>query len=271
MDDLRRQLSGEGDAIEQEAKRIREYDQRKRATDPMQQKRPDDQPATDAELNAASRLVLNKLNVMKRVRHPQVGIQSAKDLLWRIYRDLVFAETGKKLTTLEPQQIPVFRNFVHWLILDEEGEWDIRKSLYVWGDLGVGKTTMVKAGQLLMQHYADRLRWTPRHFNFTTMADIFREAVATKNLGVMERLKSGVWAIDEIREEHLSIKHFGNDIQIIPMILEDRHNAWKRGTATILTSNIPPKRLKQVLNDDRLHDRIRQQYVDVHLSGKNKR
>lgn len=271
MQDLREQLKSEKSSIGSELAKLREYDQRKREQDPMNQRRPDDQPATDAELNAASRLVMNKLNVMKRVRHPQVGLQSAKDLLWRIYRDLVFAETGRKITTLEDNQIPIFRNFTQWLILDEEGEWDIRKSIYLWGDLGVGKTSLIKAGQLLMHHYADRLRWTPRHYNFTTMSDIFREMVATKNLSVMERIKSGLWAIDELREEHLSIKHFGNDIQVIPMILEDRHNLWKQGIPTILTSNIPPKRLGEVLNDDRIFDRVRQQYEIVHLAGKNKR
>ena len=70
----------------------------------------------------------------------------------------------------------------------------------------------------------------------------------------------------------MTYKHYGNEFYILSDILTARHNLWKRnGTNTIITSNIPPGRLNTVLYDDRLMDRIKQQYEIVELLGKNKR
>ena len=208
----------------------------------------------------------------KNTRPDQITFEIAKSILWSYYKELIYAETGIEKPKVDEVTANFLKNFCKWMIGDHTGEWDIRKSLYIWGNLGVGKSTAVLAGHYLMAYFKASHKWSQRSFKFISMDEIFLETYTTQSLEKIGALAKDSYCLDELRERHLSYKHYGNEFLIISDILTARHNIWKQqGLNTIITSNISPKRLKEVLNDDRLYDRMKQQFITVELTGENKR
>lgn len=196
-------------------------------------------------------------------------------LFWSYYKLIVKRETGKdiKPSDVEPSQIGFIKKYIHWLLGEEvENGFDVRKSIYIWGDLGIGKTTIALAGHYTMQKMKAEFYQIQMDYEFVSMDELFLETYTTDSLLKIGMLARGFWCMDELKERHLKYKHYGNDFYILSDILTARHNLWKRGgVQTIITSNINPKELEPTLSDDRLFDRIMQQYQSMKLEGTNKR
>ena len=197
------------------------------------------------------------------------------DLFWFYYKLIIKRETGKeiKAENLEQSQIDFIKKYLNWLLGDQvEGGFDVKRSLYIYGSLGVGKTTIALAGHYAMQKMKAEFYQTQMDYEFVSMDELFLDTYTTDSLSKIGMLARGFWCLDELKERHLKYKHYGNDFYILADILTARHNLWKRGgTQTIITSNIDPKELEPTLSDDRLFDRIIQQYQSVRLEGTNKR
>lgn len=204
----------------------------------------------------------------------EITFDSVKGIFWEFHKQVVFRETGLelKISEMEGKTIEFSKNFIKWLIGDSTGLFDPKKSLYMWGALGVGKSTLAEVGYMFMSYLKYRTNWTSRHYEFISMDELFLEMYTTASLDKIGKLAKGFWCLDELREKHLSYKHYGNNFNILADILAARHNLWKHtGTNTIITANIPPDKLDAVFDDARLMDRIKQQYVTYELIGSNKR
>ena len=207
-------------------------------------------------------------------RPESITYDSVKDIFWNFYREIIYREKGYWIEAkkLEPVTVEFLKNYLHWIIGSDEGKFDPRKSIYIWGQLGVGKSTIAECGHFLMDYISNRTKWRSRRYGFVSMDELFLETYTTSSLESIGKLASGSWCLDELRERHLKYKHYGNEFYMISDILTARHNLWKRqGLNTIITSNVPPPRLKEILQDDRLMDRIKQQYETYELVGTNKR
>lgn len=210
----------------------------------------------------------------ERKKNENINYENVKNIFSQYYKQVIYRDTKVKITAkdIEPEQLEFMKNFIKWLIYDESGAYDVNKCLYIWGNLGVGKSTIVETGYLMLSYLKFRTGWEERFFTFVSMDELFLEMYASSNLSKLGKMASGQWCIDELREKHLMYKHYGNDFLIMADLLTARHNLWKStGSTTIITSNIPPGELKKVFDDDRLFDRIQQQYEPIELIGRNKR
>lgn len=228
--------------------------------------------APDAdEAISAMRFIINKLNAKTTAaRPPGIDYDKAKVIFWNSYRQLIYHETRLEITRLEPADAEAIKNFVHWLIRSNKGAWDPDKSLFLWGGLGTGKTTIAMAGHLVAAYFRANYSWEKVYYNFRSLDELFLQTYTTQSLAAIGDLATGGWCLDELREEHFKYRHYGNEVSMLADVLTARHNNWKRtGDRTIITSNMNPKSLD--ILGDRIYDRIRQEYQAIELTGSNKR
>ena len=206
----------------------------------------------------------------KEQKPQEVTYELTRAVLWDYYRAMVIEKDGwdpNKQLKMKDEAKKTFRNFTHWLIGSRAGEWDVSKSLFLWGDLGCGKSTLVKAGRKVLAFYKREFGWSRYAYNFISFAEVFTRVQTEQDLSDFNKMAKGNWALDELRLEHLKFKYYGNDLQLVQNLLTARYNGWEdQQERTILTSNINPKHLNQVFinaagePDQILLHRMQQQY-----------
>lgn len=232
--------------------------------------------------NSALRFLMKKIDHSTSVPD-EITFELSKIIFWIFFKELVFKEKGIAPVFSEGgNEVWFLERFVKWLIGEksalgyfpenEDGLFDPSKSLFIWGELGTGKSTIVLAGHLLLGFFKTKYGWKDRMYDFKSLDELFLSTYTKQSLSEIGELAKGGFCMDELREEHLNYKHYGKDLNIINDILSARHNLWKRkSTITIITSNVSPNKLPEIIDDERLIDRLQQQYIFVELSGSNKR
>lgn len=196
--------------------------------------------------------------------------ETARPLFWEAYKQVVFRDKGV-IPILDGNMKTVVPNVVKWLINDPMGKYNLNKSLYLWGELGVGKSALAEAAFWFLENLRLRHAWDEKEIKFSSLDEAFFQVYTSKSLEGFAAFATGNWILDELKAKHLKYKHFGNDIYLIDDLLTVRYNQWKKGAQTIITSNIPSKQLAKVLTENRTFDRVREQYNIVNLKGANKR
>ena len=205
------------------------------------------------------------------VRPKEVTLKKVKEIYWYYYHGLVLKETGKKPDPFTEAEKSIHNNFVKWLIGDV-GDYDPNKSLYIYGARGNGKSSMVLAGSYTLERIKALCEWDKYAYQFANMDELMTEATLNSEIKGLGKFLSGSWAIDEIREKHLQYKHFGTDQVIINDILAARHSKWKTTRRrTIITTNVPYNVMFDLMADNRLQDRMMQEYCFVLYDGVNRR
>lgn len=197
----------------------------------------------------------------------------ARVAFWHFYKGLIGRETGGVLNMISQGVLDVMEDLIKYLIGDPSGRWNSDLDLYLWGDVGVSKTTLARAGKMMLDYLRGYMKKELlKKYKFISMEEVFFSAYSSGTLKGIENIVKGDVCIDELSERHMSYKHFGNDLNLMNDILMLRHNLWKQRRArTMITTNIPPSKLKEIVNDERLYHRIRQQYKTVEIIGEDQR
>lgn len=126
---------------------------------------------------------------------------------------------------------------------------DPDKSLLVIGDIGVGKTMMMRVMQVLFKD-------TKRRFKWVEAKDIKDLMEGEEGLGTKEIKElfgygyKGDLLLDDIGVGQVNFKSYGNVTNIIGEIILDRYRLFiEQGYRTHFTSNIPPKYADKIEND----------------------
>ena len=271
--DLMKQLEGGLKIPKPKTKKKLPPEQQSKVADYLGQfSKPPPAPPADDDNIQAIRFLNAKMGWNKGRTPDGITYESTRSIFWMYYKQIIERETGNTNPVMDGNSADVIKNFVMWLVGDPVGKYDSRKSIYMWSDLGIGKSTIAMVGHVVMSFYKSKFNWEKRYYDFRSMDELFMDTYTQQSLAGIGALATGQWCLDELREEHLTYKHYGNDVHMINDILTVRHNLWKRdGSNTIITSNIPPKDLETALDDGRLYDRIKQQYTIIKLTGENKR
>lgn len=206
-----------------------------------------------------------------------------KAAFWELYKNVVYRETGLERPIMNGNRKETLANIIHWFNgdipqYDNKGlplaggpQLHPDKSLYLYGPRGLGKTSIVEALSLL-GGFMKRKGWKARAFDFYSMEEIYFGAYGGKKDVDVLSFMNGNLILDELSERHLSLKHYGTDLNFAADLLIGRHNAWKRERVqTIITTNLTPQALAEELNDPRLMDRIYQQFEFWQVTGENLR
>lgn len=163
-----------------------------------------------------------------------------------------------------------------WLGRKERGRLDPQKGILLWGDIGSGKTTIIKG----LQRYLAMINQLCYGSNNRSICIEIRSAAevslryASEGMKALERWtersQAGHLAIDEIGREEIS-SHFGTTCNTIQTILQLRYE--QRHTITTFgTTNIDMKS-DEFTNryGSYIFDRVKELFNVIHVGGQSRR
>lgn len=163
-----------------------------------------------------------------------------------------------------------------WLGRKEAGRFDPRKGILLWGDIGTGKTTIIKG----LQRYLAVINQLCYGSNNRSICIEIKSAAeislryASEGMRALERWTErdqiGHLAIDEIGREEIST-HFGTTCNTIQTLLqlryEQRHSVLTLGTTNIdMTTDEFTKRYGSYIQD-----RVKEMFNVIRVGGDSRR
>lgn len=241
------------------------------------------QQQADNKLFTAKQLLLRKMSqgrpgfAPENNQSPEVLYQVSRSLLWAAYCQQVEFETGRfpDSAKLHPSLLSALAVTAHWLAGLNEWQSETiigqcvnpRQSLYFVGDVGVGKSTLAVAA-----HYASaqlhHKYGTELKLGLISLDELVMDIYSSSDMARVAEACKGHMVLDELRLKHVGYQHYGNKVSLLADIFLNRHHGWKqRGEQTIITTNVPPAILMAEMDDDRINDRLIQQYAMIEIKG----
>ena len=163
------------------------------------------------------------------------------------------------------------QNILKWAIGDPDCEFDLNKSIWLWGSVGAGKSVFACALRDMLDYLnlsPGQIKFNGKKWDFEDMNSLFVRAKfdpsAFKVLNTPYSL-----ILDELKEQHFIIKSFGQEQRIIGDLISARYSAWKKSNVrTFVTTNLPPSFTEQFpVLDDREIDRMVEMFHSVEWHG----
>ena len=180
---------------------------------------------------------------------------------------------------ITPEMKPLLNDIVRWcLCLD--GKYDPEKGLWLWGDIGTGKSTML---QIVNDYcrmvrkpvcYRDKahpreLMKDPWEYGFRiTNASAVAGAFAKEGYpGIEGYIINCRQAFDEVGRECIPTGYFGNMENVFQYIFQRRYDL-RYGDFTHVTSNLAPEQIGEVYGDH-IYDRCIEMFNFVQMTGES--
>lgn len=133
--------------------------------------------------------------------------------------------------------------------------------LYLCGVVGCGKTTLLRAIEMVVLTYLSRNDTNPQHrkeYDFLEYdANRLVKVYAEPDLGPLLRSDNSILGIDDLGTEPLEVQTFGNISRPIVELLSRRYEVRAK---TVITSNLSPNQIEERYGL-RLADRFREEYI----------
>lgn len=228
-------------------------------------RRLNEEPGTDvdAALDRALKLIARPQNQLPQI----MQYDDAKFIVWKIGNSIL-EQSGKKWQVDEHSK-PVIENLIKYFINDPSGVHDLSKGLYLFGDVGRGKTFLFR----VMQVFCQAVPIPKRQFKTINCADIVDEMLFAKNNSetLARFVNNETWCFDDLGNEPGAVKSYGNEIQTMERILIQRYVKFVNGFCiTHVTSNDTPEELEAKYGT-RLSDRATEMFNFIFLQGESKR
>lgn len=235
-----------------------------------------DEEARDYSLESLMKSAFTtQRRVSKKIIPYPIELSDAKKLFASIYETRI--RERKEEVVYDEFNKPIILNLVKYFIGDPTCEYDLSKGIYLWGDVGRGKSELFPCFQLFVNVIEEKLgnagvQFTSRKFKIEACKSIVLQIATDKNVESLKRFYNGIWCLDDIGAED-NYKLFGNDLNVILDIVVERHKHLQRsGLITHATSNMPPKEERLIARYDmRFESRCNEMFNYVFLGGKDKR
>lgn len=163
-----------------------------------------------------------------------------------------------------------------WLGRKEAGKFDPKKGILLWGDIGTGKTTIIKG----IQRYLAMINQLCYGSNNRSICIEIRSAAeislryASDGMRALERWtdrdQAGHLAIDEMGREEIST-HFGTTCNTIQTLLQLRYEQ-RYAITTLGTTNIDMRSDEFTKRyGSYIFDRVKEMFNVIHVGGKSRR
>jgi len=144
---------------------------------------------------------------------------------------------------------------------------DTDKGLILMGATGVGKTVYLKALSLFMG-YAQKFKF--KIYTGFEMERIY-QAEGEELFGLESAMKSKMFAIDDIGEEHSTIKRYGTEINVGVDALTQRHQLYtNKGYLTFATTNLNADMIGKKYGK-RIESRVHEMFNFIGVKGNDLR
>ena len=163
----------------------------------------------------------------------------------------------------------VFTDLFYWAIKDYSGRYDPDKGLFIWGDIGTGKTTLLELVRLFTRYVrrpVDSELWTFPLFPATEVsASYSKRGVA----GLDEYLAYTRVGFDDLGLEPRPSRYYGDTLNVFERVLQQRSRFGSDG-AWFATTNMRPEQIRDFYGDQ-TYDRCREMVNNVELTGYSRR
>lgn len=170
----------------------------------------------------------------------------------------------------------LYNDIFQWCIMNPEGRLDINKGLLLWGNIGVGKTTILKIvkefcripGIRPPKSIGNELgRGKPYSFGIKSVHDIvsdYQEKASSLNFYA----NCAYLAIDDVGAETKEVNRYGTVKNVIDELIQRRYDKFcaDREFTTHLTANISPEQFKTHYSL-RTADRCSEMFNSVEIRG----
>lgn len=159
----------------------------------------------------------------------------------------------------------VITDIFHWCIRDKNGTLNPEKGLWIYGNIGTGKSTLMKAVILFVERYWLRDSGEKIRLSSTSAPD-FCFKFATEGFSTFDSIPTG---FDEVGTETLPTKYMGNNVNVVARMIETIYND-RPDIPKIATTNF---RIKDVHDayGARALDRIGELFNLVKVVGPSRR
>lgn len=161
-------------------------------------------------------------------------------------------------------------------VMGIKGVLDTHKGLLLYGDLGVGKSTLLKG----LQHYCAKINQycygfsnDSVTFHLVSAAEISLRYSEKGIEGITQYIERDCMrnlAIDEVGREPMDSKHYGTGINVIQTVLQLRYEQ-RYNYLTHLTTNLDPDKEFAQYYDSYIADRVKEMFNVIKIEGKSRR
>lgn len=174
---------------------------------------------------------------------------------------------------------PLLNDIVRWcLMLD--GKHDPYKGLWLWGDIGTGKSTMLEIIRAYckvvrpLEYYREmkdprELQRDSQKYGFRITNASYVAGMFAKDgyPGIEEYIVTPRQAFDEVGRECIPTGFYGNMENVFQYIFQRRYDI-RRGDFTHVTSNLAPEQIGEIYGDH-IYDRCFEMFNFVQMSGES--
>ena len=161
-------------------------------------------------------------------------------------------------------------NDLFFYVNDMPGNLDPKKGILLWGNVGTGKSTIIKIIGEELRYRNQGYKTVNCSYLATQFSAIGLDALnqSTYNEGSMGARPVNR-AFDELGREPIPAKHYGNELNVMQYIFQCRYEL-RSVVRTFATTNIAPVSLAKIYGDY-IFDRINEMFNIVELNGASRR
>lgn len=153
---------------------------------------------------------------------------------------------------------------------DIPGEYDLNKGLWLYGDVGTGKSSLMKV-------FSEYMKVWFNGFKIHICDKVSNEYAMSGSLDEFTYNENGyigypVWmCFDELGRETIPANHFGTKLNVMQHILHIRYSLWQSTRLkTFVTTNSGPKNIEENYGDF-IRDRTREMFNIIFMGGESRR
>ncbi len=170
---------------------------------------------------------------------------------------------------IREDQKKMLNSLFRWCIMDYTGELDPERGLLLWGDIGVGKSTLLQIVRLFCNRIRPMVNGQRYSFRITNVIDICArfsdESRDGGYNGIQTYISSARQAFDELGSETTPTGRWGNFENVMQYILQKRYD-MRDANFTHATTNLSMAQLSE-LYSPRIYDRCKEMFNFVEIKG----
>lgn len=191
--------------------------------------------------------------------------ETAKKIFWRACQ-VRMQQMGKNFI-VDDHNRGFIQELVKYMIGDQTCELDLKKGLCLVGPVGIGKTMLLQVAMI----FARAAKIESRQFFFHQCTDLHDEVQDKEKTSCLQRYYQGDRCFDDLGDEPISLKHYGNEIIVMSRVLTERYKNFVNGKCiTHITTNLLPEEIEDRYGT-RIFDRFNEMFNWVFLDGPSKR
>ena len=163
-----------------------------------------------------------------------------------------------------------YNDIFHWAIMDYDGNLDPDKGLFLWGDVGTGKSTMLRIIREFCHCVRPPVDDRRYYFRIDNVIDICAEFADESPGGGYNAIRCYITcprqAFDELGSETKPTGRWGNFENVMQYIFQRRYDS-RNNQFTHVTSNYTPEQIAEYYGA-RIYDRFKEMFNFVALRGK---